>query len=113
MNTSYILPIGALAVVGYMFANRTPPLIDGTPSLTFYYMTSCPHCKNMYPEMRRLGWSYNGVVVRWVEAAADEARELGINSFPTLVYRGADGRKTQYTGARNSDAIKAWLNAVI
>ena len=47
MNTSYIIPISALAVVGYMFANRVPPLVEGQPSLTFYYMTSCPHCKNL------------------------------------------------------------------
>jgi hypothetical protein len=109
---SYIIPLGALAAAGYMFMNRTPPLVDGTPSLTFYYMTSCPHCKNMYPEMRRLGWSYNGVVVRWVEAAANEAREMGINSFPTLIHCGADGRQSKYTGARNSEAIKTWLNTL-
>jgi len=90
---------------------RTPPLMLGQPSLTFYYMTNCPHCRNMYPEMRRLGGSYNGVVVRWIEADNAEARDVGINSFPTLVYRGTDGRQSLYSGSRNSGAIKAWLNS--
>lgn len=109
----YILPIGALAAVGYWFMYRTPPLVEGTPSLTFYYMKSCPHCVRMYPEMRRLGWSYNGVSVRWVEAASSEARKMGINSFPTLVFRGADGRDALYSGARQSEAIKSWLNSFL
>jgi len=111
MNT-YIVSLGTLAAtLGLWLLLRTPPLVEGTPSLTFYYMTNCPHCKNMYPEMRRLGSSYNGVSVRWVEAASSEARNMGINSFPTLVYRGADGRDALFSGSRNSDAIKAWINS--
>lgn len=106
---SNLLVPAVIAFGLYKWCCHVPALVPGQKSLTFYYMASCHHCRNMYPEMRKLGNNYKGVVIRWVEESSN--REYTVNAFPTLVYRSADGVVEQYDGARNSSALKAFLDS--
>jgi thiol-disulfide isomerase/thioredoxin len=68
-----------------------PVLMVQSPSpfvFTFYYLTSCGHCRNAKPEWDRFRSSYSGPVqIQEVDAEAnqEEVRSLGINKFPTFL----------------------------
>ena len=99
--------VAALGI--YTWCNHTPALVPGEKSLTFYYMKSCPHCKHMYPDMRRFTYRYKDIAIRWVEDRNNY--EYEIHAFPTLIFRDASGTPEQYNGARRYADIKAYLDS--
>lgn len=102
--------ICSVAAVGlYTWWCHTPALVPGEKSLTFYYMKSCPHCKHMYSDMRRLGHRYKDIAIRWVEERNNY--ELEVNAFPTLIYRDVTGAPEKYGGGRSYASIRAYLDA--
>ena len=100
-----LIPVAAVCI--YSWWHTTPPLMPGKKSLTFYYSSSCPHCRNMYPELRHLGCKYKGVYIRWIEEGRNN--EYRVQKFPTLIYRDGHGNIDEYTGTRTATAIAHYL----
>ena len=103
--SAIVIPVTALCLLAWW--NKTPALKMGRKSFTFYHMNSCPHCKHMYPEMRRFGCRYKDIDIRWVEEHYN--KELDVRAFPTLIYRNSRGEIEKYTGPRNYNSIKQYL----
>lgn len=87
------------------------------PTFVFYSLAGCPHCENLKPEWRALEEDYDGnVSLRQVEATdpsnAKELRELGVESFPTLLLFLPDGQILQYTGPRDAASIAKFLKTM-
>lgn len=74
----------------------------------------CPHCQAAKPQMDRAA-SFLGSVVPVYEVDsernADVIEALGVESFPTILFRDARGKLTEYQGAREGRAIGDWACA--
>jgi len=106
---NYFLPISVLAIGLYIYYVHTPELIDGESSFTMYHSHSCPHCKRAYPEFRKLGNYYKNIRIRWVESMVNN--ELDVDGYPTFIYRNTNGELHKYTGARNANSFKKYLDS--
>ena len=102
------LTIGAVVLIAYFFYSIPSPLVPGQKSLTLYWWSRCGHCLTFMPTFDMLGSSMYGVKLRKVEAS-QIGNEYEVNSFPTMVYRGADGVAEVYTGGRSSVEITHYL----
>ena len=103
---AFLIPVMAAGI--YAWYNHIPPLIPGQKSLTFYHMSSCSHCKHMYPVIRKFGCQYKDIKIRWIEDRNNT--ELSVNSFPTLIFRNSDGQIIPYQGQRSYEDIKHFLD---
>ena len=81
------------------------------PVLVFVGVTWCPHCKSMKPVMsevaQRLGSALPVVSVDG-DKHAERVQRWGVQGYPTLIFLGANGRGTIYTGARTAKAVTDW-----
>lgn len=76
-----------LTIEGNEFSKET---IRGTETLVTFWSTTCPHCKEMEPELKRWAAGRNGDSPRLVMLStgeADELRELGIEA-PIIIDEG-------------------------
>jgi hypothetical protein len=63
----------------------------------------------MYPDMRRLGYRYKDITIRWVEERNNA--EFEVNAFPSLIYRDVTGAAETYNGGRSYGALREYLNS--
>lgn len=81
------------------------------PALLFVSATWCPHCRNAKPEMTRAAVILGTVVPVYVvdsEKHKDVVQALGVEGFPTILYRNESGRMVEYRGERSGQKIADW-----
>jgi protein disulfide-isomerase A1 len=74
----------------------------------------CPHCRNARPELVRAAAILGSVVpVQEVDSERDKdvVERLGVGGFPTIMFRDASGRLSEYTGPRRGKDIADWACA--
>lgn len=74
----------------------------------------CPHCKAAKPELDRASDILGSVVPVYEvdsERNADVVEALGVQAFPTILFRDARGKLTEYTGDRKARSIADWACA--
>ncbi len=84
------------------------------PAVLFVKADWCPHCQSTKPEIRRAAQIMGSVVPIYEvdsERNADVVRALGVNGFPTILFRNAAGRMTAYNGERRARDIADWACA--
>jgi protein disulfide-isomerase A1 len=79
-----------------------------------YYAPWCGHCKTLAPIWTELGQyvaGLNDVVIAEMDSTANEAKGVAVKSYPTLIYYPKNNKKgVAYSGDRNLDAFKTYLN---
>jgi len=82
-----------------------------------FYAPWCGHCKRMEPVMKELGDKYknSGVVIGQFDATVNDAREVEIIGFPTLIMWPAKDKKNpiEYDGEKDFASISAWIDASV
>ena len=106
---NYLLIGGLALVLGAYLYHTADPLVPGEPSFTLYWWKKCGHCTKFMPEFIKLGHSVKGIKIRQVEASLNN--EHKVDSFPTMVYRDADGNEEEYQGERSAAAISNFLRS--
>lgn len=84
------------------------------PAVLYCSMATCPHCKSTRPHMLQAAAIMGSVVPVYEvdsERNADAIAALGIQGFPTILFLSADGRTTEYDGARRGRDIADWACA--
>ena len=56
-----------------------------------------------------LGSSHGDIVIRRVEAGSNS--EYSVNAYPTLVYRDGKGLEEVYSGSRDIQSLKQFLDS--
>jgi thiol-disulfide isomerase/thioredoxin len=100
-------PLAVIGVAWYVWSGYNEPLVPGQQSFTLYYWNKCGHCQKMMPTFNKLGSMIGDVKIRKVEAS--ENVEKNISAYPTMVFRGKDGKETVYDGERSYDAIRTFI----
>ncbi|KIY69040.1 thioredoxin-domain-containing protein [Cylindrobasidium torrendii FP15055 ss-10] len=81
------------------------------PAFVKFYAPWCGHCKKLAPKWKDLARQLQGKLTI-AEVNCDDNKALckteNIEGFPTLVYYSPGGSKTDYSGSRQLDALKAF-----
>lgn len=83
-------------------------------ALLFNKADWCPHCKAAKPEIDRAAQILGTVVpVYAVDSERDAVfqSKIGVQAFPTIMFRDARGKLTEYSGAMDGRAIADWTCA--
>ena len=86
------------------------------PTFTMFYAPWCGHCKTAHPEFEKLKKSYSGDV-KVIDINGDEdkgaMKKHNVQGFPTMRYYPSGMSNAtnfeEYTGERNADAMKAFV----
>jgi thiol-disulfide isomerase/thioredoxin len=87
-----------------------------------YHVPWCPHCTKALPAFQDLVKFYNvdgfnRVQVREVDCTNSEgkqkAQEAGVKSFPTYTLDSQTGNPHVYTGARDFESMKSFVESKI
>ena len=90
--------------------------IDITNKFGLYFSPNCIHCKQFFPEWKKLiKMSVPNVSFFEVNCydEPDKCNSSGIQGYPTMLLHKADGSSTQYNGARKTDSIINYINSQI
>merc|ERR1712063_171032 len=87
--------------------------VVGKSVLVKYYAPWCGHCKTLAPVYEELGATFKGkdVVIAEIDATANYIAESRVSGFPTLIWYDAQGNSEIYEGARDLDALTAFVNS--
>lgn len=84
------------------------------PAVLFVKADWCGHCTAAKPEIRKAA-EILGSVLPVYEIDSDKQRDvveaLGVNGFPTILFRSANGQLTNYRGERSGRKIADWACA--
>lgn len=82
------------------------------PALLFVNVDWCGWCKRAKPVLERVS-GITGTVVPVFSVNGDArpelAKQLGVQSYPTIIYVAKGGKRYVYTGDRTVDAIVAFV----
>jgi protein-disulfide isomerase-like protein with CxxC motif len=81
------------------------------PILLAFLMRSCPYCKPLLERGTPLSELQNLVEVRHADSERDAqlARDLNVNSYPTLFLIFPDDRAARYEGERTLPHLQHWI----
>jgi protein disulfide-isomerase A6 len=85
-------------------------------ALVEFYAPWCGHCKNLAPEWKVAGETFqdgDGITIAAVDATEhpDLASEYGVQGYPTIKYFAAGSKEPEeYMGGRTADTIVEWVN---
>jgi thiol-disulfide isomerase/thioredoxin len=74
----------------------------------------CPHCRTAKPEVEKAAAILGSVVPVYAVDADRQGRtveELGVDGFPTILFRDARGKLHTYTKEREGRKIADWVCA--
>lgn len=118
-NSSYmfIVAIIMIALVIIFFTmNPIEKFGNSTKSLEYFYMPSCPHCKDFNPVWEELKnkVSKQGIDIKMekydiVGSGEERAKKFDVSSAPTILLTDGDKLLKEYNGNRNVDSILAFL----
>jgi thiol-disulfide isomerase/thioredoxin len=83
-----------------------------TVSVLFVKAEWCPHCQSAKPEMAKAAAVLGSVVpVYAVDSERNKAvvQKLGVEGFPTILFRDARGKLHPYEGPRTGQKIADWV----
>ena len=95
-------------------------VVDGSSNvLVEFYAPWCGHCKNLAPEWKIAGDTFqpgDDIVIAAIDATANPkmGEKFGIKGFPTIKYF-PKGKTTaeEYSGGRTADTIISWVNSKV
>jgi thioredoxin-like negative regulator of GroEL len=86
-------------------------VIDGTS-----HVDRCGHCKKLAPTWVKLAKQLQHSVTV-AEVNCEDYKSLcstqGVTGFPMLFFYPASGKKTEYTGNRNFEVLKDWVERAV
>jgi len=96
-----------------LVAKNFDEVTSGKSVLVKYYAPWCGHCKTLAPVYEELGAAFKGkdVVIAEIDATANYIAESRVSGFPTLIWYDAQGNSEIYEGARDLDALTAFVNS--
>lgn len=89
------------------YARDANQLLAASPSLLFVNVTWCPHCKDAKPLLDKVASALgHAVPVYSIDGDRNSAlvKQLGVESYPTLLFVNQDGIK-KFAGERGFDSI--------
>lgn len=101
---NYLL-VGVGLFVAYYIWNTPAPLQPGQKSFTLYWWSKCGHCHTFMPTFDSL----NGGNIKLRKVEASQNQEYDVQSFPTMVFRDANGSVEKYEGGRSLSEINRFL----
>ena len=92
-------------------------VVDGSSNvLVEFYAPWCGHCKNLAPEWKIAGETFqpgDDIIIAAIDATANPkmGEKFGVKGFPTIKYF-PKGKATaeEYSGGRTADTIISWVN---
>jgi protein disulfide-isomerase-like protein len=88
-------------------------LVERTSILLLPVAPWCGHCKSLapvYDELATQLQSNDAVVIAKIDSTANYVpAELGVSGFPTLIWFPVDGEMERYSGDRDLDSLKTWI----
>ena len=76
------------------------------------HLVRCGHCKKLAPTWSKLAKELQHTV-SIAEVNCEDHKSLcsteGVTGFPMLFFYPSSGKKTEYTGNRKLEAMKAWV----
>ena len=76
----------------------------------------CGHCKKLAPIWEKLAKELQGRVTV-AEVNCDDYKSLcsseGVTGFPMLFFYSESGKKSEYSGTRNLEAMKNWAERAV
>lgn len=117
-----ILLLAFLAGIGADVVNLTDAdfdsYVDGSTNvLVEFYAPWCGHCKNLAPEWKIAGETFQSsdpIVIAAVDATANSkvAAKYEVKGYPTIKFfpKGDSVTVEDYTGGRTADSIIKWVN---
>ena len=105
----------ALILVCLLYSYVVKPTIENfntSPVFRMYYADWCGYSQDALPKFRALGSNVNGITIEEVDCVAEKERcgREGINGYPTFILEKPGNILEPYTGARETDAMRLWLN---
>ncbi|KAF7301221.1 Leucyl aminopeptidase [Mycena indigotica] len=87
-------------------------MVEQGPAFIKFYAPWCGHCKKLAPIWKQLGKIMQSkVTIGEVDCEANEkfCKAQGISGYPTLVYYPPSGEKSEYSGGRKLEQLKAFV----
>jgi protein disulfide-isomerase A6 len=109
---------GSLADVQHLTSGDFDDVVGqkGKAALVEFYAPWCGHCKNLAPEWKIAGETFqpdDNIVIAAVDATENQdlAGRFGVQGYPTIKYFPAGSQEAEeYTGGRTADTIVSWVN---
>lgn len=95
-----------------MSAVKTYRRNSAGPALLFVKAEWCPHCQSTKPEIRKAAAILGSVIPVYEvdsEKHKDVVESLKVEGFPTIFFRGSNGRLKEYRGDRKGQKIADWV----
>ncbi len=86
------------------------------PAIVDFYADWCKPCKLLEKPLRELAKEYAGQVYVYkvnVDKHKELAKEIGINSIPTIIFAPMGKEPQVLTGAMSKDALKSYIDAIL
>lgn len=87
----------------------------GPPALIVVMVDWCSHCRDLKPKMpaieRAIG-SRARVYTVDGDAQPNRVREFGVDGFPAILYKAANGTMYTYDGPRDPRSIRSFIDSV-
>ena len=86
--------------------------LSAKPTLVFFNMITCPHCKAFKPTWEML--QKHNKKVNYKIIPAEKSREYGVKSFPTvMLFKGSvsPGSGIKYNDTRTVSKLNSFINA--
>lgn len=87
---------------------------DQGPAVLYCSMVGCPHCTSTRPQMAQAAAIMGSVVPVYEvdsDRDADVVQALGVEGFPTILFRHPGGGYAEYDGPRKGRDIADWACA--
>ena len=105
-NVVIVVLLVVLLVLVVYYVRQNTENFNERPTVYFFYVNWCPHCKNAKPEVAKFKKENKNVVVKEVdcEVEKDLARKFNVRAYPT-VYLVKGEEKTELEEGISVDSL--------